>query len=709
MSLFVVCFAVTSSSLMALGLGEIKLKSGLNQPLNAEITLLSVRGESNRQLIASLGSIENFERSGIERSYFLTKIRFDTITKPNGQKVLQLTTKEVVKEPFLNFLVNLEWPNGRLLREYTLLLDPPVFDEAPQVNVTPPSTSRSLPQREAETVTTPEVTRQPEWEGEIYGPTSSNDTLWGIAAKVRPGDSISMQRAMVAIFEANPDAFMKGNINYLKRGAEIRVPDANAYNDISQREALRIIAEHHSNWKSGRKTKSTVVVDTSTDDSSQTSSESTSSNSGRLSLSTDNTQRDGKGGSSSSDILIEEQNEVLKQKNETLQGRVQTDAERIEQLERLLELKDEQLANIQNRNEDENRSVTPETKTDTESTTDQSITDQQSTDIVTAETPAKPIDENPQPVADKPKPKPAKKSLMDEVMSGTYNLYLAIAGGIILLLLIISIIRRKNHGIDYKDAVAKSNTLKQKEKPDQSRLLPDVADDVLSGTDTDDFEETEIDASDSSDPLGEADIYIAYGKFDQAEKLLLSLLKEHPERMELNSKLLECYAEMRDKDKFEALVYDISSALESDSELSNYIEELYQTTWPEGKFFTSLSEANDDFSNINDLGEFEIADDFDDLYDADDSEEDVFEEDVSEEDKLEELPTTEDVFGETDDDEFDDTELEDSDVETQLDLARAYIEMGDADGTREIIAEIMETGTEEQCEEAQKILNSLEG
>jgi len=736
LSLLIVCFATASSTLMALGLGEIKLKSGLNQPLDAEIQLVSVRGESNDQLIGTLGSRETFERSGIDRLYFLTKISFTTITKPNGQKVLHLTTENAVREPFLNFLVNLEWPNGRLLREYTLLLDPPVFDDAPPARVTPPPvTPKPQPRKEAETVREPEVVTQSQWEGEIYGPTSSDDTLWGIAAKVRPDRSISMQRAMVTIFEANPDAFMRGNINRLKRGAEIRVPDTSSFEDISQRDALRIIAAHNENWKSGKRTKPTVVVDTSSDDSYQPATESKSYDSGRLSLSSEDSETGtNEGGSSVKEALTEEENEVLKQQNEVLQDRAQTDADRIEQLERLLQLKDEQLANIQNRTNEEKTDVATETAISPEPT----VEEQSAKPVIQEETPKVVSDKKVAPVQ-QTQSKPAKMSLMDGIMSGAYNLYLAIAGGVVFLLLIISIVRRKGSSVDYKDAVANASHSTKADsgsRDEPVNELPVAADDVLAGTDSMEFEETEMQDSDSSDPLGEADIYIAYGKFDQAEKLLLKTIEDNPERVELNSKLLECYAEMDAKDKFEAQLDNISSAMEMDTELAKYIEELYQTTWPEGELFGSLSEFEDEGDEIDDTFDEEIDDILeDDIVDAaDDSEEDIYEADDSDEDieQVEDLPSTEDVFGDIaeedvdiaaedelddfdetdfDSDEFDDIDLdseEESDIETQLDLARAYVEMGDTDGTKEIIAEIMETGTDEQREEAQKILDSLE-
>jgi len=723
--LCIILITASTSSLMALGLGEIKLKSGLNQPLDAEIILVSVRGESNEQLQGALGSSADFSRSGIDRLYFLTKIKFDTITKANGQKVLHLTTKEAVREPFLNFLVNLDWPNGRLLREYTLLLDPPVFDEAPKARVTPPPAASVKPKKVPPNLKPQRVPPKPQWQGEVYGPTSSSDTLWGIASKVRPDRSVSIQKAMVTLFEANPDAFMRGNINNLKRGAEIKVPDSDVFADISQREALRVIAEHNDNWKSGRSVKPRVVVDTSAEDTYRSGQESSSNNSGRLSLSTDD-ESTGQGGSSSTDALTEEENEVLKEKNEALEEQVQTDAERIQQLERLLELKSDQLAHIQNRdntktdapvsNEAPQPEVNESNQSDNQAAVEQSAMPDKTTETV------EPTEMRPIQAQQK------DMSLMDGLKSGAYNLYLQIAGGVVLLLLIISVVRRKNKDIDYKDAIAGTASKPGRPpKEDVTLEIPEGADDVLAGTDSLDFEEPGIEESEASDPLGEADIYIAYGKFEQAEKLLLSVLEDNPDRIEYSSKLLECYAEMNAQDRFEDHIVSITPAMEIDSELAQYIEDLYRTSWPEGELFGT---GEDDFQQET-------------VVDIDNSHEDILDE-LSEtdenDDDLEELPSTEDVFGELsedsemdfdddqannddydeDTDDFDETDFDESDtddldddadesdIDTQLDLAKAYVEMGDADGTREIIAEIMESGTEEQQEEARKILDSLE-
>ena len=112
-----------SSHLLALGLGELQLKSALNQPLSAEIALLESQGLSQWEIKPALASAADFERAGVDRLYFLTKLDF----KVEGNRIV-VSSREPVNEPFLNFLIELNWPAGRVLREYTVLLDPPTFE-----------------------------------------------------------------------------------------------------------------------------------------------------------------------------------------------------------------------------------------------------------------------------------------------------------------------------------------------------------------------------------------------------------------------------------------------------------------------------------------------------------------------------------------------------------------------------------------------------
>ncbi|MBW6060599.1 peptigoglycan-binding protein LysM, partial [Pseudomonas aeruginosa] len=127
---------LTSGMAHGLGLGEITLKSALNQPLDAEIELLEVRDLGSGEVIPSLASPEEFSKAGVDRLYYLTDLKFTPVVKPNGKSVIRVTSSKPVQEPYLNFLVQVLWPNGRLLREYTVLLDPPLY--SPQAAASAP-------------------------------------------------------------------------------------------------------------------------------------------------------------------------------------------------------------------------------------------------------------------------------------------------------------------------------------------------------------------------------------------------------------------------------------------------------------------------------------------------------------------------------------------------------------------------------------------
>ncbi|HDQ4507431.1 peptigoglycan-binding protein LysM, partial [Pseudomonas aeruginosa] len=134
---------LTSGMAHGLGLGEITLKSALNQPLDAEIELLEVRDLGSGEVIPSLASPEEFSKAGVDRLYYLTDLKFTPVVKPNGKSVIRVTSSKPVQEPYLNFLVQVLWPNGRLLREYTVLLDPPLY--SPQAAASAPQAPVSAP------------------------------------------------------------------------------------------------------------------------------------------------------------------------------------------------------------------------------------------------------------------------------------------------------------------------------------------------------------------------------------------------------------------------------------------------------------------------------------------------------------------------------------------------------------------------------------
>ncbi len=324
-----------SSEVWALGLGDIRLQSALNEPLRAEIELISANPGELDNLRIELASADTFERYGLDRPLYLQNIRFEIVrTGRTDGNVVKLRTAMPMAEPFLTFLVEANWSRGRLLREYTVLLDPPTFVprvaetvpivQAPSRNApvdsgrierSEPAPTRQIALPDPEPVqndyvepeySEPEYSEPVESEVEYSEPdyvepedvepeysepdysepeysepepetviedapyetsTSSDDhyvirheTLWGISARVRPDSRLTMNQTMLAIFDANPEAF-GGNINILRAGATLRIPSADEIFQIDRSDALEEAKRHHAAW-SGAIVTVAPVVDT---------------------------------------------------------------------------------------------------------------------------------------------------------------------------------------------------------------------------------------------------------------------------------------------------------------------------------------------------------------------------------------------------------------------------------------------------------------
>ena len=298
----------------ALGLGTLTTNSALNEPFDAKIQLLNASSEELQTLSVSLGGVDQFKNAGIERPFLLSSLKFEIIDDPAGS-YLHITSQESIKEPFLNFLLEVNWAKGRLIREYTALLDPPVFDTStrvvdttetavsepePVVAVPVPSVQQSdnikieqlpdatlvseteiedrnivesgtaspavvadadLPEATVVESVPVQVAQEPiehqekiqretqpfSYEESSYT-TKRGDSLWSIARRSRPDRSVSMQQMMLSLLNSNPDAFINGNINALKTGQVLRVPEKSEVRQITKQEAIALVKEHNELW-----------------------------------------------------------------------------------------------------------------------------------------------------------------------------------------------------------------------------------------------------------------------------------------------------------------------------------------------------------------------------------------------------------------------------------------------------------------------------
>lgn len=219
--------ALYSGMAPALGLGEITLHSALNQPFEAEIELLEVGDLGAQDLRVALAPAEVFSRSGVERIYFLNDLRFTPLLR-GSRSVIRVVSSRPVREPYLNFIVEVARPNGQLLREYTVLLDPPGSSAYTAVAAAPSPVpaaqthiSAVVPAAPQRTLTPPSATA-----GHRYQ-VARGDSLWLVAARLREqGSTLSQEALMDGIFALNPGAFSGGDPGRLLAGADLLLPDA---------------------------------------------------------------------------------------------------------------------------------------------------------------------------------------------------------------------------------------------------------------------------------------------------------------------------------------------------------------------------------------------------------------------------------------------------------------------------------------------------
>lgn len=265
----VVMFA--AAHVKALGLGEIVLESSLNQPFSAQIALLQLGDVRPEQIQVQIADERDFARFSIDRDNFLNAIQFDVQVQGDATFV-RLTTDELVREPYLSFVLETRWPSGRLLNEYTVLLDLPGVANAGnaaaiQQAVQTGAASQQISQNQTSTAVSsssssgasgrfaapaePAVTTRDANNSDTIT-IDSSDTLWDVALQVRPDSSVSVQQTMLALQSLNREAFIGDNINMVRRGQVLRVPTLEQIRALSAREAMSEVARQNQLFENRR-------------------------------------------------------------------------------------------------------------------------------------------------------------------------------------------------------------------------------------------------------------------------------------------------------------------------------------------------------------------------------------------------------------------------------------------------------------------------
>jgi len=297
-STLALALAITAGPASALGLGQLQVKSKPGQPLVAEIPIISSDPTELQGLQVQLASPETFRRVGLEPPQgAASSLHFEPALDAGGRPVIRVTSAAPVQQPLLTFLLEVDWGQGRLVREYSALLDAPRTVAAPvqapieapvvapsntivrQPAPTPPPGATSPPPRAtpveaaakppapsprpvahapppsapaaAPVATTPAM--RPQRTANEYGPVRAGQTLGQIAANLESTQDYSLAQTMLALLRANPDAFIGGNINQLKRGAVLRIPASSELARLDQRHAAALVHEQITQWRESRR------------------------------------------------------------------------------------------------------------------------------------------------------------------------------------------------------------------------------------------------------------------------------------------------------------------------------------------------------------------------------------------------------------------------------------------------------------------------
>lgn len=698
-----------SATIYALGIGEIEAHSALNQVLKAKIPLISSKNEDPSNVRIAIAPREVFKKAGIDRPQYLSELVFTPVLEKNGDITIDVRSASSIKEPFINFILEVEWPQGRTLKEFTILLDPPITMS--DLRTTPIELAVSQPispvipsNTQVTNNGAPAVQTAPVKE---YGPIKSNDTVWSIAkAMLKNNHTVTHEQMMLALYDNNPSAFYKKNINALKKGAILRLPGDDLLDSRSSQQALNEYIEQNNLWSSTTKAVKPTAVAKADEPTQQTASASDVKKKlenklvePSLTLLTPNAEsKEGvtvEGNSTETPVSSNSQNSnantaiematTLEEENKELKSRLNDIETQVEKLQRLVTLQDKQLNQLQSATK---APVTNKPVVDTSSTAE------------------------------------SKNDSVD-------NLPFYLGGGLLIALIGLFLARRKAQEIADKEDLVFATPEETQDIDDSSdqQTVHDESVNSLSqaadeGSLLSEFTPSEFNSdihAQEADPLTESDVYIAYGRYQQAEDLMQQALSLEPGNLDYKLKLLAIYFASANSDSFEELATTLTGLKESNSEAWNQIAEMGEELCPDSTLFISPFDEEIQIEPIQDVNPItqnaDLTEDIesvspeniqsstnDETLDTKKtSSNDEFEFDF---DLIKNEPAVDDSIDQLEKNPQSADEMESSD-DTKLSLAEAYIEMEDLVSAREVLEEVLESGDQEQKQLAQKMLKKL--
>jgi pilus assembly protein FimV len=543
-----------SPSAQALSLGQISVKSTLGEPLAAEIDILDINADEAATLVTKVASPEAFKASGLDYNVAISGLRASLYRRANGKPYLKLTGDKPVNDPFVDMILEANWNSGRIVRDYTLLFDPPNFRTttpgatapAPVLAQTPKAASSGATSKPAAPVASPRPAKP---EPNVAVEPDSTDSPQRI--RVKPGETashlastykpvnVSLDQMLVALLRTNPDAFINNNVNRLKAGSLVDLPTEAQASETAPAQASQMIVAQSQDFNAFRRGLASSAPTTDVAPAKREAS-------GKVQANVDDKKTP----------LIPADKLTLSKGN--LPGAAS--AEQVAQARSAKEAAD-RAAELAKNLQDLSKiaaasSAVASTSAPTPSVAASASAAVAGTAVAAGSAPAAPniTAKAPAKLAPKtPASEPvAETGLMDDLLD---NPMVPVgAAGLIALLAALGIYRAKQR----KSSSAQDSIFAD------SKLQPesffggtggrnvDTNDSGVSGSSMM-YSPSQLDAVDDVDPVAEADVYLAYGRDLQAEEILKDALRTNPERLAIHQKLLEIYAKRRDSKAFESI------------------------------------------------------------------------------------------------------------------------------------------------------------
>jgi len=552
----------------AAGLGKLSVTSALGQPLAAEIELFAADKAELDSLSASLASDQAFRDARVEFAPVLSSLRFTVAKKPDGKTVLKVSSNRPVNDPFIDMLVELNWASGRLVREYTMLLDPPgmggVQTVAP-VAVAPTPIAKpapaAAPQAQAAPAAPAAAAVKPAPAPQTAAPdrvkVKRGDTLTGIASRVR-SEGVSLEQTLLGLYRENDQAF-DGNMNRLKAGKTLKVPSVEKVAAIPQQEAVRELKLQAEDWRAYRQKLAGAVSA-----APEAKAAADQASSGKITPKVEDRAKP----------APEAQQDVLKLSKLTppagvagkadeariLQEKLRAQEEDATARENALRESDQRVATLEKQIQDMQKLV--EMKEQAQAEAPAAVPAAPAV-AASAPAPAAPAVVAPPAV---PESESADRWYDPLLASPLYwgGGLAALGLGGVLWWMLAGGGRRKRSGAALDDSLITGGDIQP------NTVIGDASGGSVNTGDTSfltDFSQAGLGTIDTHDvdPIAEAEVYMAYGRDAQAEEILKEAINNNPDRHEIRVKLLEIYAARHNTVTFEAVAGELYAALGSKS------------------------------------------------------------------------------------------------------------------------------------------------